>query len=290
MRDDGTNWEALVEKRLAEARRERQAEVQSAQPAPGPEAAARVVERFREASGAGEAGSAPAVQGGGEPQPVLPADAPPRQRGLVRPPMSARERRASERHLHGFSWRRAKRTVFLLLLVALFIGGLCLTFSPQIKQILGFLRPDRDSAGDGLILPADPAAPKAPPARPPAEPPAALGTAPDEGAGKSRPPILPADPGPEKKPSVPAGREPPPVPAETKPEAKPEEKPKPEVKPKEEEKPVVPLERAKPVDPSTMPVPPKPPEPPRLPSLPKGPWDTQGLEKPRPVDPRDSLG
>ena len=281
MKDDGTDWAALVEKRLAEVRREKQAEAQAAGPPPGPEAAAEVLDRMRAAS---EAAGKPTERI------VLPEAIPPEGDSAFPSPSSVPEQpfdcaqgrepveRRRRRHRR-LSWHRVKRPLFFLVLLALFLGGLCLTFSPQLKALIRFLGPDRDTSENGLILPEPPAEqpkqpkePKSPvPAPAPEKPPAPV-TDPAQ-AGRTRPE---PDPG--------AKREPAAKPPE--PKAPPEVRMPPE--PKMPAEPPVPPEPAKPVDPATMPAPPKPPEAPKLPVPPTFPWDTRGDS--RPAEPRDRVG
>ena len=145
MKNDGTDWDALVDKRLAEVRRDQRAEAQAAEPPPGPEAAAEVLNRIRAASGSA-----------GKPTEriILPEAEPPEEAAASPGPSSVPEQR---RRRHRFSWQRAKRVLFFLVLLALFLGGLCLTFSPQLKALIRFLGPDRDTAENGLIIPVAPA-------------------------------------------------------------------------------------------------------------------------------------
>ncbi len=311
MKNDGTDWDSLVEKRLAEVRRDRQAEAQAAQPAPGPEAAVKVIDRIKAAAGSED----------GEPSgPIEPSEAPPPPIGRAPrdPGVFPSRRGACEEAAHGhghrhrqFSWHRARRKLFLLALLALFLAGLGLTFSPQLKQILRFLRPDRDTAEDGILAPAEPGAAGAP--RKPASPPPDSPDTANVGTQESQPktstlttdtPAVPAG-------QAPAGGQPEPdptikrepfvkaPPANANPEKPPEEdKPKTSGDKKiekPEQKPIVPMEPAKPVDPADMkpPLPPTPPAPPRqpeLPELPTGPWDTQGQGPSRRLEPQDSVG
>jgi hypothetical protein len=267
MKHEGVDWEALLERRLAEARREKQAEAQAAEPAPGPEAAAEVISKFRAAT---EGRPAPGGASGqttrifpvefeaadDEPEPPVPRED------------FAHVRKSSRRHR--VSRHRLRRTLFYAVLLALFMGGLCLTFWPQLRQLFSFVAPDRETViPAGGVLVAPDAGGK------PVEPAPTPKTAPE----KTPPPETKPDQ--EKVTPHPA------------PEKKPEPVERPAPKP-EEKKP--PAEAPKPAEPAMpeMPKPPPPPDlkdltPPKPPELPKPAVPAEKGET-RPVDPAGTVG
>jgi len=267
MKQDGVDWEGLIERRLAEARREKQAEAQAAEPAPGPEAAAEVINKFRAAT----EGQPPESGATGQTTRIFPAEIqaaddapePPVQRGDF-----AQIRRGSRRHR--VSRHRLRRTIFYTVLLALFVGGLLLTFWPEFRKLFSFLAPDMETVvPEGGVL-----------------------VAPDSG-GKPKEPA----PAPKAAPEKPSPPEVKPDQEKVTPHPVPEKKPEPVERPAprpEEKKP--PAEAPKPVEPPMpeMPKPPPPPDvkdltPPKPPELPKPAVPGEKGET-RPVDPAGTVG
>ena len=289
-KDDAVDWQSIVEQRLAEARRSRLAEQQADQPPPGPEAAEKLVERIRAATGAGA---------GAEPPPD-PQDVPAAADGFAEPSDPAGGSRSDEtsanamnpvprghRHHHRLSRRNLKRNFFYLVLAVLFIAGILMIFWPEWRKLWHFVGPGEESFVGGEVIlddkkkkPAEPAGKQPDPA-----PPAGTTGAPSEPK-----PLPEKAPPPEIRPAGPTSA-PKPEPLKAPPETRREPFLK---RPPEGPVPAGPKPRPpEPPDAGETPNPfklPEPPQPPAEPKPPKPLWDKDGKGETRPVEPQQSLG
>ncbi len=153
---ENTNWDALLDERLSENRRRQRDEAQAAEPPPGPEAAEELLDRIRTAAENGDLpGSQPAPEHTPPPsheapsKPFLPAS-PGHSRPRRRKPSSARLHPIAytpeaadwpgrpRHHHHRLKLHRLKRVAFWLILLFLLLGGIVLTFRPELLKDLGF--------------------------------------------------------------------------------------------------------------------------------------------------------